>query len=67
LHYASAYLAKALDNQRYEAPDIIRRNMEEGKTFLGHDGVDVQSYREGRLSAFVDLLRGMGLARPPIT
>jgi 3-hydroxybutyryl-CoA dehydrogenase len=67
LHYASAYLAQALDNHRYEAPDIIRRNMTEGKSFLDYQGVDMQAYREGRLSAFVDLLRAMGLARPPIT
>jgi 3-hydroxybutyryl-CoA dehydrogenase len=67
LSYASAYLSKALAHPRYEAPDLVRRNMAEGKSFLDYDGIDRQAYREGRLSAFVDLLRGMGLARPPIT
>ncbi|HEY1413449.1 MAG TPA: 3-hydroxybutyryl-CoA dehydrogenase [Rhodopila sp.] len=73
LHYASAYLAKALNHPRYEAPDIIGRNMAAGhigmttgRGFLDYEGVDLAAYREGRLSAFADLLRGMGLARPPV-
>jgi len=55
LHYASEYLAKALANPRYIAG------------FLDYADLDLQAYREGRLSAFADLLRGMGLARPPVT
>jgi 3-hydroxybutyryl-CoA dehydrogenase len=73
LHYASEYLSKALDHPRYQAPDVIARNMEAGRIgmttgrgFLDYEGVDMAAYREGRLSAFADLLRGMGLARPPV-
>ncbi len=72
LHYASAYLSKALDHPRYEAPGIVSRNMAAGhigmtagRGFLDYAGKDLAPYREGRLSAFADLLRGMGLARAP--
>jgi 3-hydroxybutyryl-CoA dehydrogenase len=72
LHYASEYLSKALDHPRYEAPEVVARNMAAGRIgmttgrgFLDYQGVDMAVYREGRLSAFADLLRGMGLARPP--
>ena len=73
LHYASAYLSKALDHPRYEAPAVVGRNMAAGhigmttgRGFLDYEGKDLNAYREGRLSAFADLLRGMGLARPPV-
>lgn len=73
LHYASAYLTHALDNPRYEAPAVIARNMAEGRIgmktgqgFLDYTGMDLDAYREGRLSAFADMLRGMGLARAPV-
>jgi 3-hydroxybutyryl-CoA dehydrogenase len=73
LHYASEYLSKALDHPRYQAPEVIARNMEAGRIgmttgrgFLDYEGVDIAAYREGRLSAFADLLRGMGLARAPV-
>jgi 3-hydroxybutyryl-CoA dehydrogenase len=73
LHYASEYLSKALDHPRYEAPDVIARNMAAGRIgmttgqgFLDYQGMDIAAYREGRLSAFADLLRGMGLARQPV-
>jgi 3-hydroxybutyryl-CoA dehydrogenase len=72
LHYASEYLSKALDHPRYQAPEVITRNMASGRIgmtagqgFLDYQGVDMAAYREGRLSAFADLLRGMGLARSP--
>jgi 3-hydroxybutyryl-CoA dehydrogenase len=72
LHYASRYLTKALDSERYAAPEIIGRNMEEGRIglstrqgFLDYDGMDVDAYREARLKAFVELLRHFDLARTP--
>ena len=68
LYYASRYLTKALDNERYAAPDIVERNMGEGhiglKTgqgFLDYEGLDVDAYRAERLKAFVAML-GIGLA-----
>jgi 3-hydroxybutyryl-CoA dehydrogenase len=73
LHYASKYLTGALNNDRYAAPDIIGRNMAEGKIglrtgegFLNYEGLDVDAYREGRLSAFVDLLKHFQLQKPPV-
>ncbi|OYU89531.1 MAG: 3-hydroxybutyryl-CoA dehydrogenase [Bradyrhizobiaceae bacterium PARB1] len=73
LHYASKYMTSALNNDRYAAPEIIGRNMAEGKIglrtgegFLNYEGLDVDAYREGRLSAFVDLLKHFQLQKPPV-
>lgn len=73
LHYASKYMTSALGNDRYAAPEIIGRNMAEGKIglrtgegFLNYEGLDVDAYREGRLSAFVDLLKHFQLQKPPV-
>ncbi|MDB5656965.1 MAG: 3-hydroxybutyryl-CoA dehydrogenase [Tardiphaga sp.] len=73
LHYASEYLTGALKSDRYAAPNIIGRNMAEGKIglrsgegFLDYAGLDVDAYREQRLAAFVDLLRHFELAKPPV-
>ncbi len=73
LYYASRYLTRTLDNPRYAAPDIIERNMRNGniglttgKGFLDYEGLDIEAYRAERLKAFVDMLRFMGLARPPV-
>jgi 3-hydroxybutyryl-CoA dehydrogenase len=72
LHYASRYLTGALNSERYAAPDIIGRNMEQGRIglstqqgFLDYAGMDVDAYRELRLKAFVELLKHFELARPP--
>ncbi len=73
LHYASRYLTKALDSERYAAPEIIGRNMEQGRIglstrqgFLDYEGMDVDAYREARLKAFVELLKHFDLARKPV-
>jgi len=73
LHYASQYLTGALGSERYAAPEIIGRNMAEGKVglrtgegFLDYTGMDVDAYRAQRLAAFVDLLRHFQLAKPPV-
>lgn len=73
LYYASKYMTSALNNERYAAPEIIGRNMAEGKIglrtgegFLNYEGLDVDAYREGRLSAFVDLLKHFQLQKPPV-
>ncbi|MET0971135.1 MAG: 3-hydroxybutyryl-CoA dehydrogenase [Tardiphaga sp.] len=73
LHYASDYLTSALKSDRYTAPEVIGRNMAEGKVglrtgqgFLNYEGMDVDAYREGRLSAFVDLLKHFQLQKPPV-
>ncbi len=73
LFYASRYLEGALGSDRYRAPEIIGRNMEEGRLglrsgqgFLDYKDMDIDAYRAGRLSAFVDLLKHFDLARPPV-
>ncbi|MGY3034610.1 3-hydroxybutyryl-CoA dehydrogenase [Bradyrhizobium sp. USDA 4354] len=73
LYYASRYLEGALGSERYRAPDVISRNMHEGRIglrsgagFLDYSGLDVDAYRAQRLQAMVDLLRHFGLARPPV-
>jgi 3-hydroxybutyryl-CoA dehydrogenase len=73
LYYASRYLEGALGSDRYRAPEVIARNMREGRIglrtgagFLDYSGLDADAYREARLKAMVDLLRHFGLARPPV-
>jgi 3-hydroxybutyryl-CoA dehydrogenase len=73
LYYASRYLEDALGSDRYRAPEVISRNMQEGRIgmrtgagFLDYAGLDVDAYREKRLAELVELLRHFGLARPPV-
>lgn len=73
LYYASRYLTKALDNERYAAPDIIERNMREGRTglktgqgFLNYENLDLDAYRRERLKAFAQMLGQLGLVKPPV-
>jgi 3-hydroxybutyryl-CoA dehydrogenase len=73
LYYASRYLEGALGSDRYRAPDVIARNMKEGRIglrtgagFLDYSGLDIDAYREKRLAELVDMLRHFGLARPPV-
>jgi 3-hydroxybutyryl-CoA dehydrogenase len=73
LYYASRYLEGALGSDRYRAPEVISRNMHEGRIgmrtgagFLDYSGLDIDAYREQRLATLVELLRHFGLARPPV-
>ncbi|HTB05218.1 MAG TPA: 3-hydroxybutyryl-CoA dehydrogenase [Bradyrhizobium sp.] len=73
LYYASRYLEDALGSDRYRAPEVIARNMREGRIglrtgagFLDYSGLDVDAYRDRRLAALVDMLRHFGLAKPPV-
>jgi hypothetical protein len=73
LYYASRYLTQALGNARYAAPEIVERNMREGriglttrKGFLDYENLDVESYRRERLKAFVAMLGFLGLTRAPV-
>ena len=73
LYYASQYLESALGSDRYRAPEVIARNMAQGRIglrtgagFLDYAGLDLDAYREQRLATMVDLLRHFGLARPPV-
>lgn len=73
LYYASRYLTKALDNERYASPDVVERNMKEGniglktrRGFLDYEGMDIDAYRAERLKALVGLLNHLGLVKPPV-
>jgi 3-hydroxybutyryl-CoA dehydrogenase len=73
LYYASRYLAEALGDPRYAAPEIVARNMQEGriglktgKGFLDYDDLDLDVYRAARLKSFVGMLAHLGLTRPPV-
>jgi 3-hydroxybutyryl-CoA dehydrogenase len=73
LYYASRYLESALGSDRYRSPEVISRNMSEGRIglrtgagFLDYTGLDVDAYRAARLKAMIDLLRHFDLARPPV-
>src|SRR5438067_2241617 len=73
LYYASRYLESALGSERYRSPEVISRNMRDGRIglrtgagFLDYSGMDVDAYREQRLAELVNLLRHFGLARPPV-
>jgi 3-hydroxybutyryl-CoA dehydrogenase len=73
LYYASRYLTKALGSERYAAPEIVERNMREGRIglstrqgFLDYENLDIDAYRRERLAAFVAMLRQLGLAKPPV-
>lgn len=73
LYYASRYLEGALGSERYRAPEVILRNMREGRIglrtgagFLDYSDLDIEAYRERRLAAMVDMLRHFALARPPV-
>ena len=73
LYYASRYLTGALGSERFAAPEIVARNMAEGRIglktgagFMHYEGLDVEAYRRERLKAFVDLLGHFGLNRPPM-
>ncbi len=73
LYYASRYLEGALGSDRYRSPEVIARNMHEGRIgmrtgagFLDYSGLDIDAHREQRLATLVDLLRHFKLARPPV-
>jgi 3-hydroxybutyryl-CoA dehydrogenase len=73
LYYASGYLTQALGSDRYAAPEIVQRHMREGKLgfktgsgFLDYGNIDLDAHRRARLQAFVEMLRQLGLSRPPL-
>lgn len=72
LYYASRYLAEAMGDSRFAAPDIIDRNMREGRLglrsgrgFYDFAGVDVAAYRKAVLRRLVGQLAHVDLLLPP--
>ena len=73
LYYASRYLTQALGNERYAAPEIIERNMREGRIglttrqgFLNYEGLDLDAYRAERMKEFIGMLGFLDLVKPPV-
>lgn len=73
LYYASRYLTQALGSDRYAAPEIIERNMKNGRIglksgqgFLDYENLDLEAYRRERLKAFAQMLRQLDLVKPPV-
>ena len=73
LYYASRYLTQALGSERYKAPEIIERNMREGRIglttrqgFLDYEGLDLDAYRAERMKAFIGMLGFLDLVKPPV-
>jgi 3-hydroxybutyryl-CoA dehydrogenase len=72
LYYASRYLAQATGEQRFAAPDIVDRNMRDGRTgmragegFYDFRAMDIDAYQRERLVWFVGMLRHLNLLRDP--
>ena len=71
LHYAAGYLSTAL-HERFKAPEIIgrlmdegRRGLREGRGFYDWSKVDVPAYRREALARLVGMLGYAGLLKPP--
>ena len=72
LYYASQYMTQATGSDRFKAPEIIDRNMQEGRTgmragqgFYDFNAMDVPHYQQERLIRFVGLLRHLNLLKDP--
>ena len=68
VYYATQYLAANLDDKRFSVPDIIDKNMREGRNgirdgegFYNYRECDVAAYREERMGDFVKLLQHLSL------
>ena len=68
LYYGSNYMADTIDKGRFTPPDIIHKNMankkrglEDGEGFYNYDNVNLDAYREKRMSEFVGILSHMNL------
>jgi 3-hydroxybutyryl-CoA dehydrogenase len=67
LYYASNYMTKALDAERFAPPDVVVENMDKGhiglsagKGFYDFEAMDVDAYRKETLARFVGLIRHLG-------
>jgi 3-hydroxybutyryl-CoA dehydrogenase len=72
LYHASRYLAETLGDDRYTAPDIVERNMHEGRTglrsgkgFFDYTGQDKAALQDNRLKRQVEMLKLLNLLPPP--
>jgi 3-hydroxybutyryl-CoA dehydrogenase len=68
LYYASQYLSKALEDDRYAAPNIVneymlagKKGLKTGRGFFDYAGVDVPAYRQQIMQRQVALLDQLAL------
>jgi 3-hydroxybutyryl-CoA dehydrogenase len=73
LYYASAYLTKELGDERYAAPAIVDRMMQQGRNglrsgegYYDYRGRDVMAYRKDVMARMLAMLRHVGMARQPV-
>ena len=72
LHHASREMSASISSQRYTAPDIVDRMVEEGRLglksgsgFYEYEGRDVGAYRRDVLSRTLGMLKHAGLWQAP--
>jgi 3-hydroxybutyryl-CoA dehydrogenase len=72
LYHASRYLSERLSRERYTAPAIVERLMQEGRIglksgegFYDYRRLDVAAYRKDVLARTLAMLKHAGLHRPP--
>ena len=72
LYHASRYLSETISRERYAAPEIVKRLMDEGHVglksgqgFYDYRERDVRTYRKDVLARTLGMLRQSGLQRPP--
>lgn len=72
LYYASRYLTQSLGDERFAAPEIINRYMQEGRVglksgegFFDYRNVDTAAYRDDVLGRQLGMLRHLGLVPTP--
>jgi 3-hydroxybutyryl-CoA dehydrogenase len=72
LYHASRYLAERVSHERFSPPEIVDRNMKEGRNgmksgegFFDHKARDGAAYRQDVLARTLGMLRHFGLYRPP--
>jgi 3-hydroxybutyryl-CoA dehydrogenase len=71
LFHASNYMEKATGSDRFKAPDVIKENMELGRTglrdgqgFMDYTGKNIPDYQRAKLAAFVAMLRHLDKMPP---
>ncbi|MGB3246065.1 MAG: 3-hydroxybutyryl-CoA dehydrogenase [Sulfitobacter sp.] len=71
LFHASNYMRSATGEDRFDAPQIVKDNMaqgrnglRDGKGFLDYENMDVPRYQQERLGAFVAMLAHLGKMPP---
>lgn len=72
LHHASREMASSVNRDRYTAPAIVDRMVEEGRLglktgsgFYNYEGRDITAYRRDVLSRTLGMLKHAGLWQPP--